>query len=166
MIHRLEFNKVYHIRETFKLINIQFYQNVQYHRFIYWQEDKANYLNWEVKELFYKKCSSLSYCNVMNGVNIEIPDNRNISRITIFNPPSAAQHQMESSHAWIEMSLNGFSCWTVTITSVIYLLSAALEQAADDYDDMFKLSLMINIVWIYYWPFWWTFFICFCKFHR
>ena len=99
-----------HIMETFKLINIQFYQNVQYHRFIYWQEDRANYLNWEVKGLFYKKCSSLSYCNVMNGVNIEIPDNRNISRITIFNPPSAAQHQMESSHAWIEMSLNGFSC--------------------------------------------------------
>ena len=100
-----------HIIETFKLINIQFYQNVQYHRFIYWQEDRANCLNWEVNELFYKKCSSLSYCNVMNGVNIEIPDNRNISRITIFNPPpSAAQHQMESSHAWIEMSLNGFSC--------------------------------------------------------
>ena len=45
-----------------------------------------------------------------NGVNIEIPDNRNISAIR-----TRIHRQMESSHGSSEMSFKGFSCWSCDV---------------------------------------------------
>ena len=61
----------------------------------------------------------------MNGVNIEIPHNRNIFRITAI-PHFFSRRQMESSHGWIEMSFNGFSCYVnSSVVSPLFIISVS-----------------------------------------